>query len=328
MTVDSPRGADRPSSIGIVATGGTIANTVVGRVGVDALLKAVAIQDPSTVPDRIEVVEVARVGADELGPREWIAIAGAVQGFVDRDDIDGVVVTHGTYTAEETAFFLHLIIRTQKPIVVTCAQRKFQMLGSDSLSNLADAFRVVTCHDSRGRGAVLVINEVIHCARDVSKTSQRLWGFQSGEAGPLGTIESDRITFFRSPSRLHTRNSQLSVAEQLPRVDIVSAYPGADDVVIRACAAAGAAGLVLAGMPYRGWPAPGQRAALEELCSSGVPVVMSNRGMLGRVPAESDVFVTGDSLTPHKARILLMVALATPGMTRDRQAMQSVFDTY
>lgn len=316
------------ATISVVATGGTIANTADGRKPIGKLLSQLGKADALPVGYRVKAKDLVQLGGDEIGPDVWLNLTSEVQHQVERADVAGVVVTHGTYTAEETAFFLHLALRTNKPVVLTCAQRKFGSLGSDSLRNLADALLVAASPEAGARGVLVVVNETIHSARDVTKTSQRLWGFQSGEAGLIGTVDGDKIRFMRGAYRNHTLTSNVIAAKPLPRVDIIAAYPGADGAGVRAHVEAGARGLVVSGYSYRGWPAPGQVAALVDAQASGVPVVLASRGGLGRVPAEDDRFITGDSLTPQKARILLMLALATPRAGQDRSALQEIFDSH
>jgi L-asparaginase len=316
--------------VAILGTGGTIANTADGHVSIAEVLAGVAAHHPDLPEEvRLEAVDLFRIGADKVTPAHWLEVQAAVEQQAARDDVVGVVVTHGTYTVEETAYFLHLALRTPKPVVLTCAQIKFDLLGSDGPRNLRDAIRVARSPLAAGRGVMLVMHDLIHSARDVTKTSQRMAGFRSGEAGPLGTIESDAVTFFRRPERRHTTHSVLVPTSPPPRVDIVASYAGADGAAVRACVSAGAKGIVVSGFSYRGWPAPGdQRQALEEAVEEGIPVVQTSRGLLGRVPAEDPrgpQFLTGDSLTPQKARILLMLALGTPGAHAD---LQACFDQY
>jgi L-asparaginase len=317
--------------IQIISTGGTIANTVDGRVGIEQVLKDIRDWYPAGDPAahaQLGVTEILREGAETFTPREWLTVSHAVNDAVADPDVAGVVVTHGTYTAEETAYFLHLTVCGDKPVVVACSQRKHGTIGNDGDWNLGDAVRIAVSPEARGKGVLVVLNEEIHSAREVTKTNQRPGGFASGALGLLGSVESDRVSFYRQPTRRHTAASEFDVRDlgELPRVDIVPTYAGADGVAARAFVAAGAKGLVVSGFAYRGRPHRFQLDALHEAVGQGVSVVLTSRGGNGRVPVETgDGFVRGDNLSATKARILLMLAL-----TRDAHGdnLQRIFDEY
>jgi L-asparaginase len=319
----------RPT-IAIVATGGTIANTDTGRLGVDQVLADIQSRHPTTDPAalaRLPIEEVIREGAETFTPAEWVLIASAVQARVDDPNVTGVIVTHGTYTAEETAYFLHLAIRTEKPVVVACSQRKHGTIGNDGDKNLYDAVRVASSPTAIGRGVMLLLNEEIHSARDVTKTNQRPSGFNSGGYGFLGSVELDGPTFYRSPSRRHTANSEFEVPKApLPRVDVVATYAGADGTAVDAFVAAGAKGIVVNGFSFSGKPHYLQLASLDAAVAQGIPVVLVNRGGQGRIPVEmGNGFVRGDNLTAQKARVLLSLALTR---TSDAGELQRIFGEY
>jgi L-asparaginase len=317
--------------IHILSTGGTIANTVEGRVGIDQVLKDIRAWYPAGDPAahaQLTITEILREGAETFTPREWLAISHAVNDAVADPDVDGVVVTHGTYTAEETAYFLHLTVRSDKPVIVVCSQRKHGTIGNDGDWNLRDAVRIAASPEAQGKGVFVILNEEMHSAREVAKTNQRPGGFASGSLGILGSVESDRISFYRQPTRRHTAASEFDVRGlgELPRVDIVPTYAGADGVAARAFVAAGARGLVVSGFAYRGRPHRFQLDALHEAVAQGVAVVLTSRGGNGRVPVESDDgFVRGDNLSAAKARILLMLALTS---THDPGELQRIFNQY
>lgn len=316
----------------VVATGGTIANTASGLVAIDDVIRSLP---AAAAIARVEAEEVCRVRSAQMTDAHWLEIARSVDAAAKRDDVDAVVVTHGTFTHEETAYFLHVTVRTRKPIVVVSSQRKHDAIGNDGDRNLLDALRVAVSPEARGLGVLSVMNEDVHSARDVVKTSPRPDGFRSRSHGPLGHADGDRVVFYRAPSRRHTHRSEFDIREltSLPRVDIVYAYPGADGVTIDALvAAARPAGLVLAGYAFSGMPAIGQDAALVAAASSGVAVVLTNRGLDGRVPhpgpdsrTYGKGFVHGDDLPPHKARILLMLALTRAAGVDE---LQRIFDEY
>jgi L-asparaginase type II len=317
--------------VAVVATGGTIANTAAGRIGIDEVLNDIAQRYPNQDPRAIaefRVSDVLRAGAETFTPRDWITIGRAVQHAADDSEVSAVLVTHGTFTVEETAYFLHLTVHTPKPIVLVCSQRKHGTIGNDGDKNLLDAVRVATCTDAHRKGALVVLNEEIHSAREVTKTNQRPSGFVSGGVGLLGSVEADRVTFYRSPTRLHTERSEFHIPEQsdLPRVDIVATYAGADEVPIRALVEAGARGIVVSGFSFNGRPHRLQMPALMDAAQSGIPVVLANRGGGGRIPADpSDAFVRADNLHPQKARVLLGIAMQVSTLP---SVLQRIFDEY
>jgi L-asparaginase len=238
--------------------------------------------------------------------------------------VDGIIVTHGTFTTEETAYFLHLVVRTEKPVVVVASQRKHDEVGNDGDRNMLDAIRLALSPDARGKGVLVTLHEEIHSAREVVKTNQRPGGFHSLGRGILGHIEDDQVSFYYAPIRRHTFRSEFDIREigELPRVDVIAAYVGGDDTAAQACVTGGARGLVVSGYAYNGRPSADQLAGIEKIAASGVPVVLSNRGGQGRIPVNwEDPFIQGDSLVPHKARILLMLGLTNTKAPRELQRM-------
>jgi L-asparaginase len=326
-----PESARRPT-VAILATGGTIQNTPSGRIPVRQLIDEVLAQGRDVefeVPELIEH-EALRIASEAFEPGDWIQIARVAQELADRPEVTGIVVTHGTFTVEETAYFLHLTVNTQKPMVFTCSQRKHGLVGNDGDRNLIDAIRAA-CVLGPGVGAVLLIGEEIHSAREVYKSNQRPGGFASGSLGLLGSAELDRVSLYRLPTRRHTATSEFSarsLPDALPRVDILMTYVGATAGLVASARDDGVAGLVLAGFAPTGLPGPGQRDAVADLHERRVPVVVTSRGRDGRVPRRppgTNGWLTGDNLSPIKARILLMVALSA-GLTGDD--LQRVFDEY
>ena len=304
-----------PPLVKIVATGGTIANSPDGRLSVEEVL--------ARIPDlesyaRVEVLDLFRVGSSEITVQNWIDISAAVNSvFATEPEVAGIVVTHGSNTSEETAYFLSLTVGYDKPVVVTAAQRQQYTLGTEGTRNLLDAIRVAADPAAAGKGVMLVANQLIHPARDVTKhISTRVEAWDSGDAGALGLVELDQVTFYTAPVYKHTTRSEVrfaaddTQASQLPRVDVLYTYPGADGVLAEAAAAAGARALVIAGYPTGTAPPP-MRAVLNRLRDAGTLVVMSNRGGLGRIGAGAvEGYITADNLTPQKARILVMLAMA------------------
>ena len=330
--------ASRPR-IAVIGTGGTISS--LGASSLDVLdypdfgqkLSAEALLDrfPEThlVADPVAVT-FRQVGSTEIGPRDWLELRALIHKTA-RDDpgIAGFVIPHGTATLEETAFFLNLTLAVGQPVVLVGAQRPASALGTDAGMNLVNALRVAGSPQSRGKGVLVVLNDEIHAARDVVKTSTyRVQTFRSLDFGALGHADGDGVHFYRAPLGAHmpdARFAALALKEPLPRVDIVYSYAGADGALVDAAAAAGARGLISAGFAP-GSPTPEQRTAFERAAKSGIVVVQCSRAFSGRVAPrrrlrESGI-VAGEDLSPQKARILLMLALST---TAEIAAIQQMF---
>jgi L-asparaginase len=327
--------------IAVIGTGGTISS--LGASSLDVLdypdfgqklsCEALLERFPETrlVADPVPVT-YRQVGSTEIGPKEWIELRAMIH-RISRDDpaIAGFVVNHGTATLEETGFFLNLTLGVAQPVVLVGAQRPASALGSDAGMNLVNALRVAGSHEARGKGVLAVLNDEIHAARDVVKTSTyRLQTFRSIDFGALGHVDGDGVHLYRSPSRKHMPDTHFAALDfgVLPRVDIVYSYAGADGAFVDAAIAAGARGIVSAGFAP-GSPTPLQRTAFERAAKSGVVVVQCSRAASGRVAPrrrlrESGI-VAGEDLSPQKARILLMLALLK---TTDIAAIQQAFSTY
>ena len=274
----------------------------------------------------------AAVGSTAIGPAEWLELAAIIHRLAaERPQIAGFVITHGTATLEETAYFLHLTLKTDKTVVLVGAQRPASALGSDAGMNLLGAVRTALAPSARGLGVLTVLNDEIQSAREVTKTSTyRLQTFRSPDFGALGHIDGDGVHIYRRPSRRHAPDTEFEVAglAGLPRVDIAYSYAGSDGAVVDALVAAGARGIVSAGLAP-GIPTPLERAALERARDAGVAIVQSSRAGSGRVALrrylEEAGMIAADNLNPQKARILLMLALTR---TQDVAGLRRLFDTY
>ncbi len=269
----------------------------------------------------------------EVSPARWIDLARRINEIL-RDDPDaaGVAITHGTSALEETAYFLNLTVKSRKPVVITGAMRPMTAMSNDSEINLFDCVRVAASPAACGRGVLVVLNNQIQAAREVTKSNtSRLDTFKSGDLGFLGYADSDgEIVFYRSPEKAHTNATEFDVdtVQSLPRVDIAMAYAGVDGTAVRALASAGCAGLVAAGMGSGGAPLE-FLDALEKVAANGVPVVISSNAGNGRTMARRTLtgrgLIVADNLLPRKARILLMLALTR---TRDRAEIQRMMNAY
>jgi L-asparaginase type II len=288
-----------------------------------------------------ELSDIARVRSEqfmnayggEVSPERWLALAARINAiFSEEPDVAGLAITHGTSTLEETAYFLNLTVRTEKPVVITGAMRPMTAMSNDAEVNLYDAVRVAASAEAAGRGVLVVLNNQIQAAREVSKTStSRLDTFKSADLGFLGYADSDgRVVFYRGSTRRHTYDTEFDVrnVESFPRVDIAYAYSGVDGTAVDALVKAGCRGLVSAGIGSGGAPRP-FLDALSRAVDAGIPVIVTSQAGSGRAMARRAAtergFFFGDNLLPRKARILLMLTLTK---TTDRTDIQRIFDTY
>lgn len=273
------------------------------------------------------------VSSTKITTSHWIGLRKKIIHYLNEKDVDGIVITHGTNTIEETAYFLHLTIPSHKPVVCVGAQRPFTALSSDAHLNLINAIRVAASDEAYDKGVLVVLNDEINCAREATKTNTyRLESFQSNQLGFLGYVDTDQtVQFYRTPSRKHTLNSEFSTLtfDSLKEVEITYSYAGATGDIIRYLIMTEAySGIVLAGTGA-GLASPDELDALADAANKGIHVIRSNRVGSGRVvpikPYEKYPFISGDNLLPQKARILLMVALLKYNNTED---IQTVFNTY
>lgn len=262
----------------------------------------------------------------------WKELAALCAALVrDEMRLSGIVITHGTSSLEETAYFLNLVLKVDVPVVLVGAQRPASALSSDGGLNLVNAVRVAASPQARRMGVLVVLNDEINAARDVAKTStMRLQAFQSPDFGLLGHADGDRVSFYRRPLRRSAPDTEFDIRglTALPRVDIQYAYTGSDGTAVRAFVAAGARGIVSAGFAP-GFPGPADGEALAEAMRQGVVVVQSTRAGSGRAYPErwsrDGRFLSADNLTPQKARLLLALALT---VTDDPAEIARIFATY
>jgi L-asparaginase len=303
----------------VITTGGTI--SLSGEELVDALPQLGEIAE-------IQVEEFARFGSSSMTPEHWMGLSRRINAAFTADlDLAGVIVTHGTDTLEETAYFLHLTVDDERPVVVTGSMRGPTAVSADGPANVIAAARVAVIPEARGQGVLVVLNDWIHSARDVRKMdSNRVDTFQS-EWGPLGLVDSDRVLIRRRILTRHTTRSELDLpTSSLGDVPIVADYVGSDGSLIRALLARGVDGIVVQAFA-NGRASPGTTAAMHEAAEAGIPVALASRVPEGRVmdePSRGLMISVGD-LSPPKARVLLMLALEK---TRDAEELNRLFRTY
>jgi len=322
--------------IRVLATGGTIAGQgnsplqtmgyKAGQLGIAELLSA--LPNVESVAD-LSGEQFANLPSSDLTPEHWLKLAKRINTiFALEDNLTGLVITHGTDTLEETAYFLNLVIKTEKPVVLVGAMRPATALSSDGPMNLVNAIRVATSTQAVGLGVLVVMNDEIYASRDVTKTNtSRLDTFGALDFGTVGTIDNGNPEIYYRPTRLHTIHTPFDVnfLSELPRVDIVLGYVGADEVLVTALLGAGAKGIILAGTGAGHISPPAERA-LREAYQAGTVIVRGSRTGTGRIlPQAPQDFIAADNLSPQKARILLMLALT---VSNDRAVIQDMFFKY
>lgn len=332
--------ADKLANVTILATGGTIAGsgasstTTVGytaaTVGVDTLIKAVP--ELSKVA-QVKGEQVFQIASENMTNEHWLTLAKRVNVLLAQPDVDGIVITHGTDTLEETAYFLDLVVKSKKPVVLVGAMRPGTALSADGPINLYNAVLLAANPDAAGKGVLVAMADQIHSARDVSKTNTSTPdSFKTTELGLLGYIQGNKPYFYRASTRKHTADTEFDISklDKLPQVDIVYGYANVGPVALNALVAAGAKGIIHAGVGD-GSLAASVKTALIAARKQGVMIVRGSRvgqGILARNGEANDDeldFVAADTLNPQKARILLMLALTK---TNDSKAVQKMFYTY
>lgn len=318
--------------IRILATGGTIAGSAgsaiergyrPGQIGVADLLAAA---QELGLEAQFDGRDIAAIGSQDIGWPQWNALHREILAALADETVDGVIVTHGTDTAEETALLLDLTLPAGKPVVLVGAMRPADAVGSDGMRNLANAVRVAGDTGATGRGVLVVMSDQVFAAIDVRKAATGgAEAFRGFPRGPLANVTPTSLDWFGPADRLG-RPARFAWPSGLPKVAIVTAYAGMDADAVGCALTGRAEGLVLAGLGQGNAPGP----VIDALSAAGVPVVRSSRVDQGSVDRNLEVdddalgFVAARALGPAKARILLQVLLAN--RITDRAAMQAEFD--
>lgn len=331
----------------LLATGGTISNKTGGRLTAEELVKSMPGLERYA---QAEYEQFTNLASSQLTLDQWLGLARRVNELNATDrGLAGFVVTSGTDTLEELAYFLNLTARTDKPVVVVGSMRNPSTLGYEGAANLLEAFRVAASPDARGKGVLVVLNDEINAAREVTKTDAlRLGTFQSRPYGVLGVVDADRVVFYRSGVKRHTATSEFDIAQvtRLPRVDVIMTYQGADGDLIKSAVDNGAKGIVLA-TAGAGATSGTQQEGINYALKKGVVVATTTRTGSGRIappqgrggrggppnpdnpnpltPEEQRRRIAGEDLAPVKARVLLMLALSK---TSDPVEIQRMFSEY
>jgi L-asparaginase len=327
----------------VLSTGGTIAgagssatdlsNYRPGSILGEQLVKAVP--QISQIAD-VRVEQIVNVNSSDITVENWLTLARRIQAIIkDTPAVSGFVITSGTNTLEETAYFLNLTVRSEKPVVMVGSMRPSTAISADGPLNLLNAVRTAISPDARGKGALIVLNDEINAARDTAKTNTlRVETFKAPELGLLGYVDEDKVSFYRATTKRHTANSEFDVTalSTLPKVSILYSYVDPDASLIKAAISSGAKGIVFAGTG-NGALSVMEETVLKEVSSMPAAtrpaLVRSSRVGNGRVIATAEYDALGvvpsDTLTPQKARILLMLALTK---TNDITELRRMFSEY
>ena len=348
LAVAAPSRAAQASSdsakpvVWVLATGGTIAgrgasptdlsNYSSGSItGADLVAAVPALAQVA----QVKTEQIANVGSSDLNTGHWLTLAKRLNALLADPGVSGAVVTHGTDTLEETAYFLHLTVKSPKPVVVVGSMRPATAISADGPLNLLNAVRTAVSADAVGKGVLVVLNDEIMSARDATKTNTyRVETFKGGELGLLGYVDEDRVSIYHTTTRRHTTRSEFDVQglNALPKVDVLYTYLEPEPGLLKAVVAAGAQGVVFAGVGA-GNLSKAVTDAIGALRAGGGPtqpvLVRTSRVGNGRVIANREVerlsLVPGDNLNAQKARILLMLALAR---TKDPKDIARMFSEY
>ena len=327
----------------VLSTGGTIAgqgssstdlsNYKPGSILGEQLVKAVP--QIAEIAD-VRVEQIVNIPSHDITIANWLTLARRIQRIIaDDPGVAGFVITHGTNTLEETAYFLNLTIQSDKPVVLVGSMRPATAISADGPLNLLNAVKTAMSPEAKGKGALIVMNDEIGGARDTTKTNTlRVETFKSPELGLLGYVDEDKVAFYRSTTKRHTSNSEFNLATlaQLPKVAVTYSYVEPEPALIRALVTAGAKGIVFAGTG-NGALSTAERDAITEInklpAASRPILVRSSRVGNGRVTATAQFdelgVIPADTLNPQKARILLMLALTK---TSDPKELRRIFSEY
>lgn len=322
----------------ILATGGTIAGSIdnelettgykAGVLGIETLIKAVPqIKDLAQVSGE----QIANIDSSNMNDEIWLKLAKKANELLKKD-VDGIVITHGTDTMEETAYFLNLTIKSDKPVVLVGAMRPASAMSADGPKNLYNAVALAANKEAKNKGVMIAMNDKIQGARDVSKThTLNVDAFSSPNYGNLGYIVDGKVFFYNTNLKEHTKKTPFDVSKlnTLPKVDILYTYSNdGNAVAAKALFENGTKGLVIAGSGA-GSIHQNQKEMLKELMKQGLKVAISSRVSAGSVAVSKEDkdlgFIDTQGLNPQKARVLLMLALTK---TNDINTIQKYFEKY
>lgn len=331
--------AQQKPTIYVLATGGTIAGQgttavssgyTAGAISVDQLLSAVpSIRDLAN----IQAEQVANIGSQDMNTEVWLKLAKRVNELLRQGNVDGIVITHGTDTQEETAYFLNLTVKSDKPVVLVGSMRPSTAIGADGPRNIHNAVACAIDPQSRGKGVMVVMDDMILGADDLTKTNTlSVSTFQNPNYGPLGRVYNGKAIYTRVSLKRHTTLSEFDITNfnQLPQVEIILSYSNATSLLVDAAIKGGAKGIVTAGVGNGNMTTVMQNT-LADAAKRGIAVVRSSRIMTGPTTQWDEIdddklgFAASWYINPYRARVLLMLALTK---TRDYREIQRMFSEY
>lgn len=332
--------ATKKPRIRILATGGTIAGAQTGQTSYGYQSGQFKVEDLiAAVPQMKQLAtlsgeQVANIGSQDMNDAVWLKLARRVNEVLKSDDVDGVVITHGTDTMEETAYFLDLVVKSDKPVVLVGSMRPATAVSADGPGNLYNAVAVAASPRARGRGVLVVMNDTIHAARDVEKmNTTNVDTFESPMRGPQGLVHTGKIDWFEPTNKPHTTKTEFSVAnvDKLPRVDIIYAHANMPTDLIETAVKDGAKGVIVAGVGDGNMTDDAVQTLEKAAKANDVVVVRSTRLPTGVVLRNNEInddkmgFVASGELNPAKSRVLVQLALTR---TNDPKKVQAMFNTY
>ncbi|HEY2746690.1 MAG TPA: type II asparaginase [Polyangia bacterium] len=340
LATTSASAQENKPRIRILATGGTIAGAQTGQTSYGYQSGQFKVEDLiSAVPQMKQLAtlsgeQVANIGSQDMNDAVWLKLARRVNEVLESKDVDGVVITHGTDTMEETAYFLDLVVKSDKPVVLVGSMRPATAVSADGPGNLYNAVAVAASPRARARGVLVVMNDSIHAARDVEKmNTTNVDTFTSPMRGPQGLVHTGKIDWFEPTNKPHTTKTEFSVAnvEKLPRVDIIYAHASMPTDLIESAVKNGAKGVVVAGVGDGNMTNDAVQTLEKAAKEDNVVVVRSTRLPTGVVLRNNEIdddkkgFVASGELNPAKSRVLVELALMR---TRDPKKVQAMFNTY
>ncbi len=324
-------------TIVLLATGGTIAGSGAGKslgryksgeLSIIELLKAIPSLNKIA---HIQGEQISNIGSQDMNEEVWFKLAQRVQELLNDSRIQGVVITHGTDTLEESAYFLNLVLHSTKPVVLVGAMRNATSLSADGALNLYNAVSVAINEKSANKGVLVVMDDNIFSAREVVKThTTHTSTFKAPNSGAIGSVYYGKVRYYMQPLRKYTINSEFSIVElnpPLPKVDIIYTHVGMTPDLFQASIKSHAKGIVIAGVG-NGNVSAGLLKAMQEASQMEVLIVRSSRVGSGEVTSgeiDDKAFITSDNLNPQKARVLLQLALTK---TNNKEKIQEMFEEY
>lgn len=332
--------AQAKKTIYILATGGTIAGQgatevtagyKAGAITVDELLSAVP--EIKNIAD-IKAEQVANIGSQDMNDQVWLTLSKRVNELLSQSDVDGIVITHGTDTQEETAYFLNLTVKSDKPVVLVGSMRPSTAISADGPRNIYNSVATAVAPESAGKGVMVVMDDKILGADDLAKTNTLSVGtFQNPNYGPLGIVYNGKPIYTRESVKRHTSKSEFDVInlKELPRVEIILSYSNATSLFVDAAVKAHVKGIVTAGVGNGNLTTALQNALEKAVKNHGIAVVRSSRIMTGPTAQWDEVdddklgFSASWFINPYRSRVLLMLALTK---TKDYKEIQRMFSEY